>query len=80
MTTMKNRASSTDRANAEQDLRATSDSIRADARRLAAVEDQKEHLEPGDPETERLSSEAVELAERITHQTKAERQIVRDIS
>ena len=76
---MKDRCSSTDRANAEQDLRATSDSIRADARRLEAVEAQKEGLEPEDPETDRLSSEAVELAERITHQAKAERQIVRDI-
>ena len=37
---MKDRLSSTDRANAEQDLRATSDSIRADARRLDAIEAQ----------------------------------------
>jgi regulator of protease activity HflC (stomatin/prohibitin superfamily) len=80
MTTMKDRLSSTDRANAEQDLRATSDSIRADARRLDAIEAQKGELSPGDPEADHLSADALELAERIEHQAKAERQITRDIA
>jgi hypothetical protein len=77
---MKDRPSSTDRANAEQDLRATSDSIRSDARRLDAIEAQKGGLAPEDPDADRLSAEAVEVAERIERQAKAERQIVRDIA
>lgn len=79
MVTMSNRPRRTDRANATEDLRATSDSIRSDVRRLDAVEEQKERLAPDDPATDRLSGEAVELAEQIERQTKAERQIVRDI-
>ena len=77
---MKDRPSSTDRANAEQDLRATSDSIRADARRLEAIEAQKADLAAEDPDADRLSAEAVELAERIELQAKAEQQIARDIA
>jgi hypothetical protein len=77
---MKDRPSSTDRANAEQDLRATSDSIRSDARRLDAIEAQKGSLAPEDPDADRLSAEAVEVAERIERQAKAERQIARDIA
>ena len=77
---MNDRRSRADRANAEQDLRATSDSIRADARRLELIEDEKTRLAPEDGETDRLSAEAVEVADRIARQARAERQIAREIA
>jgi hypothetical protein len=80
MMTMNERRSRADRANAEQDLRATSDSIRADARRLELIEDEKTRLAPEDGETDRLSAEAVEVADRIARQARAERQIAREIA
>jgi hypothetical protein len=67
------------RAAAEQDLKATADSIRADAGRLATIEDDKLALDADDPEVGRLSDKAVELAERIVQQTTAERQLSQEI-
>ena len=67
------------RAAAEQDLKATADSIRADAGRLATIEDDKLALDADDPEVGRLSDDAVELAERIVQQTTAERQLSQEI-
>jgi|tagenome__1003787_1003787.scaffolds.fasta_scaffold19517394_2 hypothetical protein len=69
----------TARSDAVEDLRATSDSIRADVSRLASIEGEKVRLDPGDPLTDRLSAEAVDLADRIQRQTKAEREIAREI-
>jgi hypothetical protein len=66
-------------AEAVQDLKATSDSIRADAGRLAEIEDLKEALSPEDPETDRLSAEAVDLAQRIEREAKAEQEIAREM-
>jgi hypothetical protein len=68
-----------DRETAEDDLRATGDSIRADAGRLAAVEDDKGALAVDDPQFDRLSDEAVELASRIARETRAERQPSQEI-
>jgi hypothetical protein len=68
------------RATAEQDLKATADSIRADAGRLAAIEDDKLALDADDPEVSRLSDDAVELAKRIAQQTTAERQLSQEIA
>jgi hypothetical protein len=62
-----------------QDLKATTDSILEDLRRLEAVEDEKQHLDAEDPATDRLSAEAVELAGRIERETKAEQQLAREI-
>jgi hypothetical protein len=62
-----------------QDLKATADSIRADAGRIAEIEDLKDDLRPGDPETDRLSDEAVVLAQRIERQAKVEQQIAREM-
>jgi hypothetical protein len=59
----------------EQDLRATGDSIRADVGRLADVEADKRALDPKDPEVDRLSGLAVELADRIARKTRAEREL-----
>ena len=67
------------RAAAEQDLKATADSIRADAGRLATIEDDKLALDADDPQVGRLSDDAVELAERIVQQTTAERQLSQEI-
>ena len=68
-----------DRAAAEQDLKATADSIRADAGRLMDLEDDKLALDSGDPAVGRLSDDAVDLAKRIVRQTTAERQLSQEI-
>jgi hypothetical protein len=60
---------------AAEDLRATGDSIRADVRRLASVEEVKRGLDAEDPQVDRLSDEAVGLADRIARQARAERQL-----
>jgi hypothetical protein len=63
----------------EQDLRATGDSIRADVSRLAGVEADKRALDPKDPDVDRLSDVAVDLANRIARKTRAERELSTDI-
>lgn len=65
------RGTSTD----EQDFKATVDSIRVDLGRLAAVENDKRALDPADPEVDRLSDKAVELADQIARKTRAEREL-----
>jgi hypothetical protein len=64
---------------AAEDLRATGDSIRADVQRLAGVEELKRGLDAEDPEVDRLSEEAVGLADRIGRQARAERQLSDEI-
>ncbi|HEY8439234.1 MAG TPA: hypothetical protein VIK65_11540 [Candidatus Limnocylindrales bacterium] len=61
------------------DLKATSESIRTDVHELERIEDEKLNRRPGDGDLRRLSSEAVELAERIEKEAKAERQIAREV-
>jgi ABC-type transporter Mla subunit MlaD len=68
-----------DPAAATEDLRATGDSIRADVRRLASVEEVKRGLDAEDPQVDRLSDEAVGLADRIARQARAERQLSDEI-
>ena len=68
------------RAAAVQDLKATADSIRADAWRLVDLEDGKLALDADDPAVGRLSNDAVELAKRIERETRAERQLSQEIS
>jgi hypothetical protein len=63
----------------EQDLKATSDSIRTDLSRLAAIEDEKSTLDGEDPTVDRLSDEAVRLADRISRETRAERQLSEEL-
>jgi hypothetical protein len=60
---------------AEQDLRATAESIRSDSRRLASLEEEKLALDPEDDRVDRLSAEAIELADRIHRETRAQRQL-----
>lgn len=64
---------------AAEDLRATVDSIRTDIGRLARVEDEKRARDPADPELDRLSDEAVGLADRIRRETLLERQLTDEI-
>ncbi len=66
-------------SDAEQDLRATAESIRTDIGRLAVLEDEKLALDPQDPRVDRASDEAVRLADRIARETRAERQLSREI-
>ena len=62
------------------DLRATSESIEADARHLARLEERKQALSPEDPELLALSEEAERLAVRLRHQAAAERELAEEIS
>jgi hypothetical protein len=64
----------------EQDLRATEDSVRADAKDLASIETAKARLDPGDPQVDRLSAEAVELADQLARKTRAQRELARDLT
>ncbi len=64
---------------ARQDLKATTDSIQADLGRLKAIEDAKEALNATDVAVDRLSDEAVEIAERIRRQTRAQRQLSEEL-
>jgi hypothetical protein len=66
-------------AEAEEDLKATGDSINADVERLSSLEKHKRGLDPGDPQVDHLSDEAVELSGRIARETKAERQLSDEI-
>ena len=65
----------TERDKMEQDLKATADAIRTDVARLATIEDRKTGLDPGSPEVDRISAEAVEVAARIHRETLAEREL-----
>lgn len=55
------------------DLRATGDSIRRRLRRLDAIETEKGELPADDARVDQLSDEAVEEADRIAAETRAER-------
>lgn len=64
---------------AAQDLKATAASIRTDIGRLAVLEDVKLALDPEDPRVDTASDEAVRLADRIARETRAERQLSREV-
>lgn len=64
---------------AAQDLKATAASIRTDIGRLAVLEDEKLALDPADPRVDAASDEAVRLADRIARETRAERQLSREV-
>jgi hypothetical protein len=60
------------------DLRATSDSIVADAERLRDIEERKQDLPDGDPELVELSEEAEAVARGIVPKTVAERELANE--
>ena len=62
------------------DLRATSESIEADARQLARLEERKQTLLPDDPEVLELSQEVEQLTIRLRHQAAAERELAEEIA
>ena len=60
----------------EEDVRATAQSIEADADRLAAIEDEKKTLNSADPRLLELSREAEFISKRLVPKTVAERALV----
>ena len=64
---------------AAEDLRATTDAVRDDVSRLAALEAEKAELPPTDPRVDRLADEAVRLGDRIASETRAQRELGREL-
>ena len=60
------------------DLRATSESIAADADRLREIEERKQELPEGHPELVTLSEEAEQVARDIVPKTVAERELAHE--
>jgi len=60
----------------EEDIRATAQSIEADADRLAAIEDEKKDLGSDDPRMLELSREAESISKRLLPKTIAEHALV----
>lgn len=58
--------------NTDDDLHATAESIADDARRLMAIEEEKEHLGADDPRVVELSQKSQALARRLVPKTTAE--------
>ncbi|HXI79272.1 MAG TPA: hypothetical protein VNM34_00495 [Verrucomicrobiae bacterium] len=63
-----------------EDLRATTDAIRADAERLAEIEEEKAGLEVTDPDLDALSAKAVDLADDIGRKTRAEQGLSEELA
>lgn len=63
---------------ATDDLRATSDDIAADAARLAAIEERKQHLADDDPEVLALSREARHLVDGLVPKAAAELELAEE--
>ena len=66
-------------AEAEEDLRATSDAIESDAERLNEIEESKQGLDAIDPQMAQLSKDAVEVSERISRNVGAEHQLTEQV-
>ena len=62
----------------EDDLRATSENVAADAERLQAIEEEKSKLAVDYKRLVELSAEAERLAKRLVPKTQAEREIVEE--
>jgi hypothetical protein len=60
---------------ADDDLRATSEDVVADAERLREIEERKQSLPPDDPELLTLSEEAERIARRLVPKTVAEKEL-----
>lgn len=60
---------------AQEDLKATSDSIRQDAELIAQLEEAKSQLDPTDPHVDAMSRDIEKLAADIADKTKAEREL-----
>lgn len=62
-------------SSAQDDLKATTDSIRGDAERLAQLEKAKSELDPSDPRVDELSRDVEKLIAEISDKGKAEREL-----
>ena len=62
----------------EDDLRATAESIAADAERLTAIEEEKEALTADDPRLIELSAESKRLAKGLVPKTNAELELAKE--
>ena len=60
---------------AQRDLKATSDSIRHDAERLAQLEKTKSELDPADPRVDEVSRDVERLISEIADKGKAESEL-----
>jgi hypothetical protein len=56
-----------------EDLTATSESLKQDARRLFDIEDEKQELDPNDPRLDELSRDAERLAGEVQRKSRVER-------
>jgi len=56
-----------------EDLEATSDSLKDDARRLFEIEDEKQGLDIDDPRLDELSMKAEQLAGEVQRKSRVER-------
>ena len=63
-----------------EDLRATEESIVADATRVVALEEKKMKLDPGDPRVDELSSQIERIAGGIEDKAKAEQALSGEIT
>ena len=62
----------------EEQLRATTDDIRADTDELHEIEDSKASMAPSDPRQDALAERAQDLARGLVAKTAAQREIVSD--
>jgi len=62
----------------ESDIRATADSVAADAERLQAIEETKASLSVGDPRLAELSLEAETLTAKMARKARVESALVRE--
>ena len=67
-----------EREQLDSDLRATAESIAADAERLQAIEQEKGTLDPGDPRVDVLSAEAERIAKGLVPKTTAQSELARE--
>lgn len=61
----------------EDDLRTTSDAVVAGTDRLKALEEEKRHLEPEDPERVRVAAEIARVGRRLGEATVAELELAK---
>jgi len=62
------------------DLAATSDSVREDARQVIEIEDEKRDIPAGDPRLTTLSREAERLAGQVHQKSRIERDLADEVN
>lgn len=63
-----------------EDLRATSEAITSDVKRLGEMEKAKREMTPDDPRLVEMSAKAERLAGQVHRETKAERELAERLS